>query len=288
MNKEVNMNKEIDLRTLQLLEYDILKKFADFCDAHGLQYSLIGGTLLGAVRHGGFIPWDDDIDVCMPRKDYDLFLELTKNKKISEELNVVAGDCCDDFSLPFAKITNSNATIIEDSQTHESQGSELWIDVMPVDGVGNDYNAAKRIIDKASKDQKGLGRATSIPWRFRPGEKGIVGLLRCIYRQLFRVFGYNYFKKRLIRLGKSNDFDSSSYVAIVVSGFYGYGEILEKHKMVKFSKMKFEDREFCVIGNWKEYLTGVYGDYMKLPPIKKQIAPHNLRVLFKEEIVNDR
>lgn len=276
--------KEIELRELQLMEKGILDKFAEFCDDNGLRYTLLGGTLLGAVRHCGFIPWDDDIDVAMPRPDYDKFLQITKENKISSELNVVSGDYSGDFSLPFAKVFNKNTIIIEETKTHESEGNALWIDVMPYDGVGNDYANAKKIYDKARFYQKALGRATSVPWKRRRGEKGITGFFRCLYRQLYRIHDYNYYKNKLIHLGKKNSFDDSKYVAIVVSGFYGYGEILDKNTFIKYTEKEFENTKYMTMGAWSEYLTGVYGDYMKLPPEEKRVRPHNFKIMINNRV----
>ena len=270
--------KEIALRDLQLMEKDILKRFAQYCHENGLRYTLLGGTLLGAVRHSGFIPWDDDIDVAMPRPDYNRFLDLTKVKKISGDLDVLSGDNSKDFSLPFAKVINNKTSIIEESKTHESEGSALWIDVMPYDGVGNDYEKAKKVYDKARFYQKALGRATSVPWKRRRGEKGIIGFIRCFYRQLYRIHSYNYYKEKLIQLGKSYSYSDSKYVAIIVSGFYGYGEILEKDKFEKYTKKTFEDNEYMVNGAWEDYLSGVYGDYLQMPPEEKRIRPHSFKI----------
>lgn len=272
------MEKALILREIQLRELEILKAFVDFCRINELNYVLIGGTLLGAIRHKGFIPWDDDIDVGMPRPDYDKFLELTKNCSIGSEFSVVSGDYDEKFSLPFAKIFHKRFAVYDENKTHEDDGDSLWIDVMPIDGVGDKYEDSQRIMDKATKLQKGLGRSSSVPWRLRAGEKGLSGLCCCLFRQLFRLRGYKYYKNKLIQLAKRNDYFSSKYVAIVVSGFYGYGEIIEKKKMIEYCNVEFEGCVFKTMGCWQEYLTGIYGDYMKLPPENKRICPHNLKI----------
>lgn len=269
---------DLDFRNVQLRELDILKSFVDFCDKNKLKYVLVGGTLLGAIRHKGFIPWDDDIDVAMPRPDYDRFIEITKTKNIGDDYIVMSGDSNKEFSLPFAKVLHKKYIIVNEAKTHEGEGNSLWIDVMPIDGVGNDYKQAKRIMEKATRLQKGLGRASSVSWKLRPGEHGVLGRFRCIYRQLYHLKGYNYYKEKLIKLGKSNKFDSSMYAAIVVSGFYGYGEIVNRTNLTEYCKVEFEGNSFNTMGCWKEYLSGIYGDYMKLPPEEKRVHPHGLKV----------
>lgn len=275
--------REISLRKLQLMENKMLEEFADFCDKNDLNYSLIGGTLLGAVRHKGFIPWDDDIDVGMPRPDFDRFLKLTKTDKISSSLIVMSGETEKNCSVPYAKIINVNTKIVRENTTHEDDGDGLWIDVMPIDGAGNSIEEAKKIMKKATHLQKACGRASSIPWKRREGESGLRGFMLCSFRLMYHLIGYNYFKKRLVKLGRKRDFNTSKYAAIVVSGFYGYGEIIEKNKIEPYVDHPFENRYYQIFGCWKEYLEGIYGNYMELPPENKRKSPHSFTVLIKAE-----
>ena len=279
----MNPKDNSDLRKLQLIENNILKKTSNFCKENGLRFSLIGGTLLGAVRHGGFIPWDDDIDIGMPRPDYDKFLQLVEQKRISKELKVISGDTCEDFAWPFAKVCDETAIIVDECKVYEAQVNTAWIDVMPIDGIGDDYEEAKKIIRKAGFYQKALGRAISLPWKRRRGEKGIYGFFRCLYRQLFRIVGFDYYKRKLIELGKSHSFENSIYAAIVVSGFYGIGEIVNREKLVTFTLRNFEGEDYFIMGCWDEYLSGIYGDYMELPPVEKRRSPHSLKIIVRDE-----
>ena len=126
--------KEMTHKEVKQLQLDILSSVHDFCDSNGLRYSLAGGTLLGAVRHKGFIPWDDDIDILMPRPDYELFIQ-----KYQKEHHVVQNYITDKgYFFLFTKIYDDRTTIIEDRTK-----TGVCIDVFPVDGLPNKENSEK-------------------------------------------------------------------------------------------------------------------------------------------------
>lgn len=274
--------KVLNINDIQKSELEILVKFRDFCDKHNLTYYLIYGTLLGAIRHKGFIPWDDDIDVGMPREDYDRFIQLTKSKSISEELLVVAGDIDPNFGLTFAKIFNINLFVDKKYKSYIKDGDCLWIDVFPLDGIGCDYNEAVNHLIKAEKLVKKLGRSISIPFKKRVGDNILNFIFRAALRFFYSIRGYKYYKNKIFELRKTYNFDQSSYVACIVFDSYGYREIISKEDMLQKVNVIFEGELFSTIGCWHEYLTRIYGDYMKLPPEEKRSNPHDL-VVFRNE-----
>ena len=274
-------SKEITLRELQLMQVNMVNKFFDYCDRNGLHYTLIGGSLLGAIRHKGFIPWDDDVDIGMPRPDYERMLELTAKEEVAPGLKVISGDRDVNFALPFAKIFDVNTQIVKESKDYEADGDALWIDVMPFDGLGNDLSEAKKIMLKERKYYKAIGRATAVPWKRREGEYGIRGFLQCAFRQLYRLRGFDYFKNKIINLAKKNNYEESKYIAIVVWGLYGVGEIIEKSQFEKYTTSTYENRECQTMGCWDYYLKGIYGEYLKLPPVEKRKSPHNIKLIMK-------
>lgn len=264
--------KELSLVEKQEIMERILAKFASFCEEHGLRYTLVGGTLLGAVRHQGFIPWDDDIDVGMPRPDYERFIELSKSG--FDGLDVLVGDYDRDLTVPFIKIEDRNTRIEHDDIIYEGEGDALWIDVMPYDGLGNDRQKAIELMDVSLKYQTYLGRSASVPFKRRKEETGVKGWLRCLFRFGFHLAGHERFKQKLISLGKEHDYDSSDYVACFVSGRYGHGEVLEKSHFDLENRMSFCGHMYRAMACYDEYLSGIYGDYMKLPPEERRVSPH--------------
>ena len=128
--------KSLTLKEIQKIEFEILKEFAQFCAKHNLKYYLAGGTLLGAIRHKGFIPWDDDIDVCMPRKDYMYFINNFDewNRKLKVKCNYKSN-----IDAPFAKIVNLD-TIIYSKYANNNIDTNICIDIFPVDGLPENLN----------------------------------------------------------------------------------------------------------------------------------------------------
>jgi lipopolysaccharide cholinephosphotransferase len=185
-----------DKEVKTLLSKD-LKSFADFCDLNGLRYFLGGGTLLGAIRHQGFIPWDDDVDVLMPRPDYDAFLKLTALNPIRENLIVQAPDRNDDYLWPFAKIINTDTVLIElqymkKYRDLQRQWGGLYIDVFPIDGVPDSKKEQKDLFKKIKFYTKGLQRST---YRI----DGVRPLIRYLFRlsilPVYRIIGFKWFLK---------------------------------------------------------------------------------------------
>ena len=176
-----NKKRKLSKREIQERELEILLCVQKICDAHGLKFYLCGGTLLGAVRHHGFIPWDDDIDICMPRPDYEKL--LTAFAKENKNKNFVAKSLfLGNSPLPFSRIWDLATEV--DSQ-YDNHRKCLWIDILPVDGLPADLKEVKKIYDKISKyrllrnvgcAKLGEGKTT-----FRKYAKYILKPLVCMY-----------------------------------------------------------------------------------------------------------
>ena len=256
-------------------EVKILLDFDNFCKTNNLKYYLAGGTLLGAIRHKGFIPWDDDIDVCMPRPDYDFFV---KNYEPLKSNYVVKSSSLKTLTSPFAKIVNKNIYINTKYNSSEAN-KNLWIDIFPVDGLPEDSEEVKKIYKNCEfyrtilllVDAK-LGKGTTI---FRKYSKYIL-------KPLAKLYGRKRCVKKLEQIAKSNPYETSKYVGAVTWGLYGVGERMLKSEFEKSVEVEFEGHKFPAFSCWDSYLTGLYGDYMQLPPIEKR-KTHNMTVYLKED-----
>lgn len=265
--------EKLTTRETQLAELEILKEFDRICKEHGFTYSLYAGTLLGAVRHKGFIPWDDDVDVLMPRPDYEKFRTGVLSGEI--KLNggfTLADDRGKDAEHPFLKILD-NRYIAKSSLT-EKYDINLWIDIFPADGYPENQNKCAKINKKA----KFLNRVTFFSRLTNfSGYKGLGKLKVKLFCAYARMYGIKRVIKNANKLYKKYDFDKCRNCGFKMSGVKGVGNVFPSAAFSDITYMEFEGTSFPVMSEWERYLKGVYGDYMQLPPEDKRGA-HDISV----------
>lgn len=260
------------LRKLQMAELDILKAFIEVCQKLGLRYYLMGGTLLGAVRHKGFIPWDDDIDVSMPRADYEVFLAQAQ-EHLPDSLFLQTYETDPGYTKGYAKIRNSETAFIETSVRKQNMNHGIFIDVFPLDiydssKKNNVFRYIKRIL---------IGGRISLIY-----DKAIVnrtlwmiGLIaKCIYPTLKDACVAR--DKMFRRLSAGDVWINylSAYVERenIPASWYGEG-----------TKLLFEGLEVVVPAEYDKVLTQIFGDYMTLPPVEKRVTRHYTDVIDTEK-----
>ncbi len=138
--------KEITLEEMKGIELNILKQIHELCISQGFRYFLIGGTLLGAVRHKGFIPWDDDIDIGMPRSDYERFIEYCSSNEVPFKL--VCNKTDPNYGYLFAKAVDRNTVLIEENANKDGAELGIYVDIFPIDGLGNTFDEAINSLNK--------------------------------------------------------------------------------------------------------------------------------------------
>lgn len=273
--------QELNVEEGKKIELNILLTIAEFCDRHNLRYFLTYGTLIGAIRHGGFIPWDDDVDITMPRKDYNEFLRLF-NEEMKKSHYLVINPYDGRSRHSFAKVIDTQTIKIEPSIFYR-KGEELGIDVdiFPLDGMPSDdkeyemwyqklYRIYSRyvhkIIDPRSVNSK-IGKLKLLV------RKSLHGTMLVTKKALL---------DKAAKLHSEYPYESSEYVGAMESMFNGKGNRVKKENFDDFVMVKFEEYSFKAPKGYHEILTSIYGDYMKLPPEEKRVTHHTNKIYLKE------
>jgi lipopolysaccharide cholinephosphotransferase len=266
--------KKLTLEEIKKIELEILCYFADFCEKNSLRYYLAGGTLLGAIRHQGFIPWDDDIDVIMPRPDYMRFISLFK---LHEEKVIykIFSPYDSNNVYPYTKIFDSRTIIYEkyiDSKKKASYG--VFIDVFPIDGLPNNdgeiniYFLFQKILSK-------------LLWILNTGEINIKKKDLKIRGLPFREIICRILIRIIDKFAMRYDFDKARLIAVSVISTHGKREIIEKAKYITPIKVNFEGKLFNAPQGYNLYLRNLYGNYMRLPPIEDRKSNHSFEAYLR-------
>ena len=269
--------RQLSSKEIKQIELSILKAFACYCEDNNLTYFLCGGTLLGAIRHHGFIPWDDDIDVFMPRPDYEKFYTLSKNVPIAHNLVVASYKNSDvKINYPFIKVLD-NTTLVYEKTKSKKEKIHIWIDVFPIDGFYDDDSKNMTIIKKIHLRRDLLAIASADISQSKSLLKKI-GKIFLI--PLIKLIGVKNICKQIDRLSSKVDYKSANYVGGFMWG-YGINEKMIKSDLT-IIKHEFEDSIFNIPSNYDTYLSNLYGDYMKLPPEEKRIIHGFTAYLLKD------
>ena len=267
--------RELSLRELQLAELDLLKVFRQICEENGLYYTLAGGTLLGAVRHKGFIPWDDDIDVMMPRPDFERLLDK-KTVDLSFLPDYVRLESWKDGgNMPFIKMRDKR-TRMDYRYSHSDK--EIWIDIFPADGCPDDDSELAKLFRRVIRRRKLLLLRIAKPG---DGKTFLKKILKPFAIAALAPYPIQKFCEDYDRLVQTYDFEECSQIGGVCWG-YGPGERIDKERYLTPVELEFEGEMFKCPSNYDQYLEGLYGDYMVLPPPEKRTTRHDMKVYFKE------
>lgn len=269
------MGKDAELKHMLI---DMLAWFHDFCVEKGLRYYIVGGTMLGAVRHKGFIPWDDDIDVAMPDSDYkklEVYMKDVKGRYVLETPNSDA----EDYFYTFSKLYDTETTLIENTKYKIKRG--IYIDIFPFCGMGETEEESYKNFKKTERlNNLLLSKVTGV----RKGR----GLLKNAAVLAFRFIPLNEKKllKKVVESASSQRFDDCAMGGNPI-GAWRFNEIMEKSIIGTPTLYEFENLRVYGVEKYDEYLTHLYGDWRKLPPEEKRVSHHdyiyrNLNKSYKE------
>lgn len=266
--------KQLSLDEIHQLELNILKSFIHICEQNNLNYYLAGGTLLGAVRHKGFIPWDDDIDILMPREDYEKLSKLANKINTSNRYRLISSEL-GTFDSPCAKMLDLN-TKIESEYLEESTDSHIWIDIFPTDGLPSSDAEIKKIFKKVRVLRTLLQIKKS---KENTGKSFFKKKTKPIAKALLLPISRKYLINKITNISKTYSIDDSEFIGGIVAG-YGPQEKMPKKEFLEYEYMEFEDVKARVPKCWDYYLTSLYGDYMEIPPKEKQVV-HDMKAYLK-------
>lgn len=270
-NTEERFLKPEEAEQLKIIEYAILKEIKKICDNYNLHFFMIGGTLLGAVRHHGFIPWDDDIDIGLLRKDYETFIKVAP-KELPSHLFVSNYHTDEGMGEPFTKVMDMRGRLVEIFASTSNSPKGVFVDVFPVDHVPD--SKIKRIIHRFKNYELRKLILLNANYNFR--KTGIKKIGYDILRTYAKMRG----RKSLVDAYEKN---ASKYEhipcknVVILGSNYGYEiENIDIGAMSSVQMVSFEGGQYPIPVGYERYLRKVYGDYMQLPPIEKRVNKHKL------------
>lgn len=243
----------------QQAELEVMKELHKYCSKHGLRYVLGYGTLLGAVRHNGFIPWDNDMDVLMPREDMDKLVELVQKDPISPFVKIMDMTTNENYHYPIVRACNMKTIVVNRELRDHIENMGLWVDIFPLDGISK----AKQII------QKPLTlfyiKMLNATMYISDTESKSKTRFRKIIVKLFPDRNHKY-ERHLSSLVSWCKYDQAETVCVLCEEGTDARQAMDREDVENPTLIQFEDAEFYIPRNYDKYLKKQYGDYMKLPP----------------------
>ena len=268
--------EDLSLKEIQFETLKIMKTIDSICRKENLKYSLFYGTLLGAVRHKGFIPWDDDLDIVMPRSDYDNLASYFKTH--ANELlpfKWFSYETVPNYPYMIARVCNTDFRMVAENEKDCGMGT--FVDIYPMDGAGNGNHVA--FYNKAwffssmyfTKSRFHYVVPKSLSKKIVKGASFL----------LSNVYSIEHIRNKLLKFAKKYPYEDSEYIASLTWLVDGKKNVFEKSSFNELVLRDFEDTQFYIPKKYDELLTTRYGDYMQLPPENERIGHHFYKIFRK-------
>ena len=269
---DVHTNDTV-ISSLQVKNYltDILLDIDQFCEKNRIKYSLAFGTLLGAVRHKGFIPWDDDIDIWMPRPDYERFVKYYSHSYYK----VLSPYSTDGYPLEYAKVHDSRTSVRE---AGEKYGWGISVDIFPVDGIPS-KEVGRKLVSKVSRARRVLANQR-FTYKLSPSLKvGMFKNLSIVAGKCLHPFvPFKWVVCHIDSIMRSYDYQNCQFVADLCDLNPVF---VDKSFLEKFVELEFEGHSFKASAHYDEWLRLIFGDYMQLPPVERRVSVHSVEAYWK-------
>lgn len=267
------------MNAVQKEELRLLIELDRICTIHEIKYQIGFGTLLGAIRHQGFIPWDDDVDVVMLRSEYDRFVSVV-DRELDPSIFFQSKDTDVDYYHAFAKLRSNTMMLREKSTAHLSAHEGVWLDIFPMDALADDAK-------KRTAQIKGTKRYHQLISAFyytfvstdKKSLKGFIQLIMCNFNRVFRRFNvlvpYFYDKREKLILSESTSSSQEMACLVENTSLSTYEKnIVSKASLLNSISHQFEGYNFPIPYDFHDVLTRTYGDYLQLPPLEEQVSNH--------------
>ena len=271
--------RELFLEELKQIQLDMVVKIDEFCRKNGIKYFLAGGTGIGAARHKGYIPWDDDIDIAMTRPNYEKFIHSFNG--FDKNLVVYASELDWNYYAPYANVCDNRTILSEGAIGHRGQELGVKVDVFPIDGTTDNYISSvirHKFTKLLTQIMSRKRRDMSIVWRTDKWK-----FFTCLVVQtLFCWISYTTLQKMVYRIGIKYPFETSQYAYNIVSSDYNHPVSCRRETYEQYIDVPFEGHTLMTIKDYDTYLTRVYGDYMQLPPVEQRVGHHGFTAYWKD------
>lgn len=271
----IDSKNQISLSEKKLIMLEMMDEIDYFCSKHNLTYFLIGGTLLGAIRHNGYIPWDDDIDIGLPRNDYNKLIKTFAS--LSGNIEIIKADNFHRYRWPNAKAIHTKTKLVE--LDNEKTAIGVFIDIFPIDGICGNYKYIKKKVIQKTFWQNLLALKYLKIDRHRSKMKNFV----VIVCKTLKIIPDKWLIKMINSTEKKSvPFSDCEYICNFC-GAWGIREITKASNFLQTIDANFEGRIYKIPIGYDDYLRTVYGNYMELPPAEKRVTHHQSKSYWRKQ-----